>query len=168
MNSKDNNSLSVQLSLPPADLKIVRRKDVLKVFDPLRKKYVQLTNEEFVRQTFVNWLIKDLHYPHSLMANEIGIRLNETYKRCDTVVFTSDGSPLMIIEYKSPHVNITQDVFDQIVRYNMVLNAPFLIISNGLKHFCCVINTVTKNYKFLLEIPDYREIKEFLSNQNDS
>lgn len=149
------------LSLPPADLKIVRRNGVYKIFDPLRKNYFVLTEEEFVRQVFVAWMIKELGYPPSLMANEIGIRLNDTYKRCDTVVFSSSGSPKMIVEYKSPSVKITQTVFDQIARYNMVLNATFLVVSNGLNHYCCLFEHDSKSYVFLPSIPSYTQLKEF-------
>lgn len=149
------------LTLPPVELKICRRNDVYKVFDPLRKNYFILTNEEFVRQSFVAWLIKDLGYPKSLMANEIGIRLNNLYKRCDTVVFSNSGTPLMIIEYKSPTVAITQEVFDQIVRYNMVLNAKFLTVSNGINHYCCQIDSANNGYHFLSEFPSYEFLKSY-------
>lgn len=146
------------LNLPPAELKIVRRNGVFRVFDRLRKKYFCLTEEEFVRQNFVAWLIDHLNYPPSLMANEIGINLNGTLKRCDTVIFSNTGKPLMIVEYKSPKVKITQDVFDQIVRYNMVLTAPYLIVSNGITHYCCKINSDKSDFSFLSGIPDYQSI----------
>ena len=147
-----------KLILPPVELKIVRRNGIFKVFDPLRKAYFNLTEEEFVRQIFVSWLIRDLHYPSSLMANEIGIKLNDTYKRCDTIIFRSDGSPLMIIEYKSPSINITQEVFNQIVRYNMALNADYLVVSNGYINFCCKVDYDNHKIEFLQEIPDYNEL----------
>ena len=149
------------ITLPPVDLKIIRRNGVLKVFDPLRKDYFILTNEEFVRQTFVAWLIADLGYPASLMANVIGIRLNDTIKRCDTVIFSSDGSPLMIVEYKSPSVKISQSVFDQIARYNMALNAKFLTVTNGIQHYCCKFDNQQHTYSFLETIPDYKFLKDF-------
>lgn len=145
--------------LPPARLKIVRRNGIFRVFDRLRKKYYCLTEEEFVRQTFVSWLIDHLNYPESLMANEIGIRLNETYKRCDTVVFCNSGQPLMIIEYKAPNVGLSQEVFNQIVRYNMALKASFLVVSNGYEIFCCRVNYDSHEVDFLNTIPPYQEIK---------
>ena len=157
------NSDSLNLNLPPVELKLVRRNGILRVFDPLRKNYFIVTPEELVRQSFVAWLINYLHYPSPFMANEIGIRLNETFKRCDTVVFKQDGKPLMIIEYKAPTVNLNQDVFDQIVRYNLVLNAPFLVVSNGIKHYCCKTDLNSFSYSFLTEIPDYNQIKALLS-----
>ena len=149
-----------KLVLPPVELKIVRRNDVFKVFDTLRKNYFILTEEEFVRQIFVNWMIKNLGYPPSLMANEIGIRLNDTLKRCDTVVFTSDSKPIMIIEYKAPDVNINQEVFNQIIRYNMVLKAKYLVVSNGYCNYCAKINYENKSYTFLDKVPEYLEILE--------
>lgn len=156
INSSD---LNINLNLPPYDMHVMRGDDVLKVFDSLRKKYVVLTPEENVRQHFVNWLTNHLHYPASLMANEIGIELNGTKRRCDTVVFGSDGLPMMIVEYKAPSVNITQKVFDQIVRYNMVLHARYLIVSNGIRHYCCVIDYAGNTYHFIPEIPDYKQLK---------
>ena len=144
--------------LPPVELKIVRRNDVLKVYDILRKDYFVLTEEEFVRQAFVAWMTIDLHYPPSVMANEIGIKLNNTYKRCDTVVFAPDGQPLMIIEYKSPSVNITQEVFNQVVRYNMALQAKYLVVSNGYTNYCCFVNYDNHSVEFLKSIPLYEDI----------
>lgn len=146
--------------LPPADLKIVRRNGVFKVFDPLRKDFFCLTDEEFVRQAFVAWLTDHLGYPPSLMANEIGIRLNDTYKRCDTVVFSSSGEPLMIIEYKAPSVAINLEVFNQIVRYNMSLHAKYLVVSNGYKVFCGLVDYSSQKILFQETVPYYYELKE--------
>lgn len=149
------------LNLPPADLKIRREGDALKVYDPLRGKYVVLTPEEYVRQHFTSFLIHDLHYPPSRMANEIGIELNGTRKRCDTVVFGSDARPLIIVEYKAPGINITQEVFDQIARYNMALRARYLIVSNGMKHYCCRLDYTNDSYQFIPRLPDYRDTFPF-------
>lgn len=133
--------------------------DILKVFDPLRKKYVALTPEEYVRQHFTAWMSDSLGYPPSLMSNEVSISLNNTRRRCDTVVFRSDGTPEMIVEYKSPTIDITQAVFDQIARYNMVLRSRFLVVSNGLRHFCCEMNYTRDSYRFLPEIPKWCHIQ---------
>lgn len=127
--------------------------DILKVFDPLRRKYVALSPEEYVRQHFTAWMIDSLGYPASLMNNEVSLSLNDTKRRCDTVVFRSDGSPAVIVEYKAPTVAITQKVFDQIARYNMVLRSRFLIVSNGLSHFCCEMDYEKETYRFLPNIP---------------
>lgn len=147
------------LNLPPVDLKIRREGNLVKVYDPLRDKYVNLTPEEFVRQHFTAYLINNLHFPPSIMANEVGIRLNDTLKRCDTVVYGSDGAPLVIVEYKAPGVPITQNVFDQIVRYNMELKARYLIVSNGMRHYCCVNDYAAGTYHFIPRIPDYASLK---------
>ena len=141
------------LNLPPVDLRLRLEGKTLKVFDPLRRKYVALTPEEYVRQHFTAWMTERLGYPASLMGNEVSIKLNDTARRCDTVVFRSDGSPAVIIEYKAPTVAITQNVFDQIARYNMVLRSHFLIVSNGLHHFCCEMDYEKSSYMFLSQIP---------------
>lgn len=104
-------------------------------------------------------MITHLHYPPSLMANEVGIELNGLKKRCDTIVFKSDGNPLMIVEYKAPEIPISQSVFDQIVRYNISLKADYLVVSNGISHFCCSLNYNEMSYSFLKDIPDYLSIK---------
>lgn len=126
---------------------------ILKVFDPIRKKYVALTPEEYVRQHFTAWMTDHLGYPGSLMGNEVSLKLNGTSRRCDTVVFRNDGTPVVIVEYKAPTVAITQTVFDQIARYNMVLRSHFLIVSNGLRHFCCEMDYDNETYRFLPQIP---------------
>lgn len=143
------------LNLPPADLKFERSGGILKVFDKLRKKFVALTPEEYVRQNFVGWLIDSKKYPASLMANEIGIEVNGTKRRCDTVIFNNDGTLRMIIEYKAPDVAITQKVFDQIVNYNRALRAKYLVVSNGMCHYCCVMDYTGDSYQFIRVIPDY-------------
>lgn len=141
------------LNLPHVDLHLRMIGKILKVFDPLRKKYIALTPEEYVRQHFTAWMTESLGYPASLMSNEVSLNLNDTLRRCDTVVFRSDGTPAVIIEYKAPTVSITQKVFDQIARYNMVLHSRFLIVSNGLSHYCCEMDYENESYRFLPNIP---------------
>lgn len=131
---------------------------ILKVFDPIRKKYVALTPEEYVRLRFTAWMTDSLGYPAALMSNEVSIKLNDTARRCDTVVFRSDGSPAVIVEYKAPNVAITQSVFDQIARYNMVLHSRYLIVSNGLLHYCCEMNYENDSYRFLRNIPVWSDL----------
>jgi len=143
------------LNLPEADLRFRKDRDLLKVFDPLRGKYVALTPEEYVRQHFTAWITGPLGYPASLVSNEVAITLNNMRRRCDTVVYRSDGSPLMIVEYKAPTVAITQEVFDQIARYNMVLRSRFLVVSNGMRHYCCEMDYDNNTYRFLQEIPKW-------------
>ncbi len=145
------------LNLPPIELRLRLDRNILKVFDPLRKKYIALTPEEYVRQHFTAWMSGSLGYPASLMSNEVSITLNHTRRRCDTVVFRSDGTPAVIVEYKAPTVEITQDVFDQIARYNMTLRSRYLVVSNGICHFCCEMDYDTDSYTFLPMIPKWSE-----------
>ena len=147
-----------RLNLPYFELKLKREGESVKVYDRLRDKFVVLTPEEYVRQHFVNYLITGLGYPPSIMANEIGIELNGTKQRCDTIIVRPDGKPDIIVEYKSPEVAITQNVFDQIVRYNMKLHARYLIVSNGLKHYCCKMDYQNDTYYFIHGIPAYDSI----------
>jgi type I site-specific restriction-modification system R (restriction) subunit len=146
------------LNLPRFEVKVGIQNGKPAIFDRLRRKYVAITSEEWVRQHFVNYLLTEKNYPENLIINEIGIKLNNTQKRCDTVVYNNHLEPLAIIEYKAPSVDITEQVFDQIVRYNMALRAKYLIVSNGLKHYCCKINYDDESYQFLEEIPDYSKL----------
>lgn len=152
-----------ELNLPPVVLRLRQESDATRVFDPLRGKWVVLTPEEWVRQHFTAWLVSEYHYPASLMSNEIGIEVNGTRRRCDTVVFRREGTPLLIVEYKSPDIEITQAVFDQIVRYNMSLHAEYLIVSNGMSHYCCKIDYAGNTYHFLPRIPDYHSVATGMS-----
>ena len=112
-----------------------------------------------MRQHFVAYMTGELGYPAALMGNEVGITLNGTSRRCDTVLFSRNGLvPLMIVEYKAPHIEITQRVFDQIVRYNMVLHARWLVVSNGMRHFCCEIDYEKRGVRFLSNVPRYAEL----------
>jgi len=147
----------VPLNLPARRLQLRTRADGLfDVYDPLRHKWLILTPEEWVRQHFVAHLIADRGYPSSLMANEVSLKLNGMHRRCDSVVWNAvNGQPLMLLEFKAPEVSIAKKVFDQITRYNMAFHAPYLILSNGLKHYCCKVDCTNGSYAFLPEIPDY-------------
>lgn len=149
----------MQLNLPSYPHRIKHTDSGDKIHDLLRNKYVSLTPEEWVRQHFIAFLINHKGYKASLMANEVSLTLNNTQRRCDTVVFDSTATPLVIIEYKAPSIEITQKVFDQIVRYNMVLQAHYLIVTNGITHYCCLIDYGNHTYKFLTEIPPYSELQ---------
>ena len=118
------------LNLPGFAPKVAEKNGKRTIFDPVRQKYVALTPEEWVRQHFVNYLITRKSYPKELLANEVLVKLNGTSKRCDTVAYNRFLEPLVIVEYKAPHINITNTVFDQIARYNMVLRVEYLIVSN--------------------------------------
>lgn len=147
------------LNLPTYEAKIRKNSNGLEIFDPLRRKYIALTPEEWVRQHFVNYLINYKNYPASLMANEAGIKLNSLTRRCDTVVYNNQLEPLMIIEYKESKVQITQNVFDQIVRYNTVLKVPYIVVSNGISHYCCRMNYEDQSFEYLTDIPEYQSLR---------
>ena len=143
------------LNLPSYPIKIVEKNGKRSVFDIIRRKYVTLTPEEWVRQHFTRYLMAEKGFPKELMANEVFLTLNGTAKRCDTVVYNRFLEPVIIIEYKAPQISITQAVFDQITRYNMVMHVDYLIISNGINHYCCKIDYEKQDYAFLEEIPGY-------------
>lgn len=144
------------LNLPAFACRFERGSDGIdRIYDCLRRKFVALTPEEWVRQHFVNYLISALAYPEGLMANEVSLKLNNTARRCDTLIYSRQGKPLMIVEYKAPEVSIAQKVFDQIARYNSVVGAKYLVVSNGLRHYCCRFGCQDGGYEFLKEIPPY-------------
>ena len=144
-----------KLNLPSYQFKIKSSENKQLIFDPIRKKYVVLTPEEWVRQNFVQYLIKEKNYPISMVAVEKQLTLNSLKKRFDILIFNSDGSSKIIIECKAPSVKITQDTFDQIARYNLKLNADYLVVTNGLTHFSCELDNLNEKYIFLKEIPQY-------------
>ena len=147
------------LNLPPFEANIKKQNGMVKILDILRQKFVVLTPEEWVRQHFVHFLIEQKGYSKTLMANEVAVTLNGMSRRCDTVVYRQEGmKPLMIVEYKRPDVEITQRVFEQICRYNMVLEVEWLVVSNGLKHYCCQVGIKKGGYAFMKDIPSYGEI----------
>ena len=149
----------LSLNLPAYSHKIVSKEGKNYIFDTLRKKYVALTPEEWVRQHFVHFLTEHKGYPGGLLANEIQIMLNGTKKRCDTVLYGRDLQPRMIVEYKAPEVEITQAVFDQITRYNMALRVRYLIVTNGIRHYCCFIDYASKACRFLPDNPFNTELE---------
>ena len=144
-----------KLNLPEYQFNIKQTKNGLQIFDRLRQRFVALTPEEWVRQHFVNYLIEEKQYPLALMGNEISLELNGVKRRCDTLVAARDGSPLAVVEYKAPTITINQTTFDQIARYNMVLHAKCLMVSNGLNHYCCLMDNQQDSYVFLQDIPLY-------------
>lgn len=149
----------MKLNLPSFDIRTRRMADgSMQVYDPLRRKFVALTPEEWVRQHFVNYLITEKGYRPALMANEVGLRLNGTLRRCDTVVYRRDMTPAVVVEYKAPEIEITQHVFDQIARYNLVMRADWLIVSNGISHYCCLYDHTTGRYSFARDIPEWSSV----------
>lgn len=146
------------LNLPEFDVKMKHMKGSTFIWDFIRKKYLVLTPEEWVRQHFVNYIIQYKQYPLNLISNEIEIKLHNQKRRCDTVVYDHKLQPICIIEYKAPNIKITQDVFDQIVRYNMVLKVKYLIVSNGISHYCCFVDYTTNKMSFMQEVPLYENL----------
>ncbi len=128
------------------------------VFDILRRRYVALTPEEWVRQNFIHYLINHKKYPQELLANEVPLQVGDKSLRADSVLYDRQLHPRMIIEYKAPTITITQKTFDQITVYNMLLHVDYLIISNGLNHYCCKMDYEGKKYLFLEEIPEYQNL----------
>ena len=146
------------LNLPPFEPKISEQDGKISVWDPVRKLWTAFTPEENVRQAFVSYLVSYKGYPISHIANEQGIELNGMSRRCDSVVYDKTGQPKVIVEYKAPTVSLSQKVFDQIARYNLVLHVDYLIVSNGLKHYCVKMEYPTGKYCFLQDIPTYDEL----------
>lgn len=144
------------LDLPACDIKTTCRQGRTLVYDFLRRRYVALTPEEWVRQHFVHFLVEHKHYPAALLANEVTLRVGASARRCDSVLYARDGGrPRLIAEYKAPHVALTQAVFDQVAAYNLVLRADYIVVSNGLRHYCCRMDYENRRHAFLSDIPDY-------------
>jgi len=144
-----------KLNLPEYSFKYKIREGKDYIFDSLRKKYIRLTPEEWVRQNFVQFLVNEKKYSQALIAVEAGVKVNNNPQRADLVVFDRSGNPILAAEFKAPEIKISQDTFDQIVRYNMQLKVKFLVVSNGMQHYCCQINYADNSYAFLPEIPDF-------------
>ena len=151
----------ISLNLPSFDIKIRREGNRAVVLDPLRRRWVALTPEEWVRQHFVNLLVSEKHYPATLVANEVQLSVGAKVMRADTVVYDRTLRPRMIVEYKAPTVAITQKVFDQISVYNLLLRVDYLAVSNGRQHYVCRMDYDNEKYSFLEDLPDY---EVFLQN----
>ena len=145
-----------KLNLPSYRFKLKSNENKTLIFDNLRKKDVVLTPEEWVRQHFVQFLIEEKKYPVSLIAIEKQLIINNLKKRTDIVIFSSDGTPNIIVECKAPKIKIAQDTFDQIARYNLKLNANYLVVTNGLQHYFCKLDKEKETYVFLKDIPNYK------------
>jgi type I site-specific restriction endonuclease len=147
----------IDLNLPKYNFKIKAGGKRQLIFDEVRRKFVALTPEEWVRQHFLRFLTDEKKYPASRMAVEFALTYNTLSKRGDIVFFGKSGSPELIVECKAPSVKISQDTFDQAARYNFILKVKHLIITNGLEHFCCEMDHAAASYKFLPDIPEYTE-----------
>ncbi len=146
------------LNLPYYEQKVRLNGAKQQIFDPIRRRWVALTPEEWVRQNMISHLTNALHVPETRLSNETPISFNGLSKRCDTVVYDADLQPLMIVEYKAPTIEITQKVFDQIAVYNLKLQVPYLLVSNGLTHIFCKVDCENKRYLFSPEILDYNQL----------
>ena len=150
--------LLLPLNLPPYPFKLTDENGQLSIFDELRKRNFILTPEEWVRQHFVQYLIREKQYPRSLIKLEGGLKLHGMAKRSDIVVFNSLGQKIVLVECKAPSVSISQATFDQAARYNIVHRVPILVVSNGLQHYYCRIDFENGSYKFLEDLPAYAKL----------
>lgn len=148
----------IKLNLPPFEIKLRGTQARPMIFDILRKKFIALTPEEWVRQHFIHFLVEHKGYPCALLANEIQLTVGDKVLRADSVLYSRDLKPRMIIEYKAPHIPISQKVFDQISIYNMLLHVDYLVVSNGLQHYICKMDYESKKYVFLEDIPSYENL----------
>lgn len=145
----------IPLNLPPYPFKLTQKGHQFFIFDELRKKNLILTPEEWVRQHFVQFLIIHKKYPRSLIKLEGSLILNNLQKRTDIIIFNKNGTANILVECKAATVKINQKVFDQAARYNYIHQVNYLIVSNGLHHYCCKMNYQEHNYTFIEDIPEY-------------
>lgn len=148
----------IKLNLPPFAPRLERKADKVYIWDRLRRKMIRLTPEEWVRQHFVAYLIEHLDYPHELLMNEVAIKVAQTNKRIDTLLYNRQLKPQMLLEYKAPEVALSGRVLDQALRYNYALHVPYLILSNGLEHIAYKIDYQEQTYKTLGAIPHYTQL----------
>jgi len=143
------------LNFPVYDFRFKNSENKVHIFDPIRKKFVVLQPEEWVRQNVVQFLIHEKKYPKSLINVEKQLTINNLKKRYDIVIFDSLGNITLLVECKSPKITVNQETFDQIAKYNMQLKAEFLMVTNGLQHFYCKMDFSKEKYSFLEQIPDF-------------
>lgn len=156
--SIENYFCAVQdLNFPKFDYRFKSTENNLSIFDIIRKKFVILQPEEWVRQHCIHFLINEKRYPKSLINVEKELTINGLKKRYDVVVFNPNGSIHIVVECKAPSISINQSTFDQIARYNLALNANYLMVTNGINHYYCQMNMMEKKYEFLEFIPDYNK-----------
>lgn len=149
---------SFPIPFPKYDLKFRIVEQRREVWDVIRKKYVALTPEEWVRQLLIHYLIEDKGYPAQLLAVEKGINLNGTQKRCDIVAYNNTGAPQLIVECKAPEVLLTDAVMEQTARYNLVLRVPYLLVGNGNDFYCVAVDLANSSYHFLPGIPEFAQL----------
>ena len=148
------------LNLPSYSFKITTKEQKKYILDAIRKKFVLLTPEEWVRQNFIRYLVEEKNYSPNLINVEMGFKLGGSDYRADVVVYNRNGKSLLVVECKAPDIKIGQKQFDQIARYNFQLKVPYLIVTNGLDHYCCFMDYKNGRYSFLKEIPEFEQISE--------
>ena len=147
-----------QLQFPTYSFRFKNSENKEAIFDEIRKKFIIITPEEWVRQHVVQFLLQDKKYPKSHINVEKLLKINDLNKRYDVVVYNPDGSIFILVECKAPEIKISQHTFDQIARYNMTLNAEYLMVTNGLNHYFCKMDYEKEKYDFLPELPDYQSL----------
>lgn len=145
-----------QLNFPVYNFRFKNSENKVSIFDEIRKKFIILTPEEWVRQHVIQFLLVEKKYPKSLINVEKILKINDLRKRYDVVVFNPDGSIFILIECKAPEIKTAQATFDQIARYNMTLKAQFLMVTNGHNHYFCQMDFENEKYQFLTELPTYK------------
>ena len=145
-----------KLNFPTYNFRFKNSENKIAIFDEIRKKFMLLTPEEWVRQHVIQYFLLDKKYPKSLINVEKVLKVNGLTKRYDVVVFNSDGSIFILVECKAPEIKITQSTFDQIARYNMTMKAQYLMVTNGLNHYFCQMDFEKEQYIFLKELPNYK------------
>jgi type I site-specific restriction endonuclease len=147
-----------QLNLPQYSFRVRGKEGEEMILDTLRRKYVKLTPEEWVRQNFIQYLINEGKYPSGLLGIEVMFRFNKLKRRVDILVHDRSGKPIMIVECKSTDIKIDEEVFEQIATYNMKFKVPYLVVTNGMHHYACKMNCEESKYEYLLVIPLYEEL----------
>ncbi len=142
-----------KLNFPDYSFRLSEKSGKTYIFDPLRKKAVVLTPEEWVRQHLVRYLLQERNYPKGLTRVEAGISVYGASRRCDVLIYDRSMEPLLVAECKAPSVNIDQATFDQLALYNYALKAPYLVVTNGMQHYCCRLDYRRRSYEFLPDIP---------------
>lgn len=160
-----NNNLPLQklnqmqkLNFPEYEFKIIEKNGEKLIFDEVRKKYIKLQPEEWIRQNLIKFLSTEYNYPISLMSVEKGHKLNSKLQRSDLILYNKKAQPIMMIECKAANISINQDTFNQAARYNLRYNAEYILVSNGLKHYCCKFDSDNNKFVFLKTIPNFKDL----------
>lgn len=148
----------MRLNLPEYKFRFKEENGKRFIFDQFRRKFVVLTPEEWVRQNLLCFMAQEKLFPKSLLGVEVGIKLNTNQLRCDIIAYNREGKPMAIVECKAPEVKISQATFNQIMRYNFLLKVPFLVVSNGITHYCCKVDYEKQTFGYLKEIPSFKEM----------